>query len=113
MILVDGYRWCTGSLVNTTANDFRPLLLTADHCLEVLKDGGYIKWDAVTHNSPYLLDWTFYWHYESPQCTDVVEPAHITTTGARLVANNSITDFALLNLEGDQVLNDANSNPNR
>jgi len=33
MILVNGNRYCTGSLINTTCNDDRPLLLTADHCL--------------------------------------------------------------------------------
>lgn len=36
MILVNGNRLCTGSLVNTTANDFRPLFLTADHCLAAI-----------------------------------------------------------------------------
>ncbi len=33
LIIVDGHRYCTGSLINTTAQDLRPLLLTADHCL--------------------------------------------------------------------------------
>lgn len=33
MILVNGNRYCSGALINTTANDMRPLFLTADHCL--------------------------------------------------------------------------------
>jgi len=33
MILVNGYRYCTGSLINTSTNDFIPYFLTADHCL--------------------------------------------------------------------------------
>ena len=103
MILVNGNRYCTGSLVNTTANDNRPLFLTADHCL-----GGwandYVKYDAVTHNSPNLTHWSFYWHYESPTCTNAV-PTTRSTTGAQLVANDSISDFALLDLSG------ANSDP--
>jgi hypothetical protein len=56
MILVNGNRYCTGSLVNTTANDFRPLFLTADHCL-----GGWandVKYDAATDSL--LNHWSFY-----------------------------------------------------
>lgn len=96
MILVNGYRVCSGSLVNTTANDHRPLFLTANHCLD-----GH---DAVTNNSPNLNHWSFYWHYEAPTCTNAV-PITRSTTGARLVANNLISDFALLDLTG------TNSNP--
>ncbi|MDR2145632.1 MAG: hypothetical protein LBE91_04120 [Tannerella sp.] len=46
LILVNGNRWCTGSLVNNTSGDCRPLLLTASHCLD-----GY---DAGLNNSPFL-----------------------------------------------------------
>jgi hypothetical protein len=102
MILVNGFRYCSGSLINTTANDLRPLFLTADHCL-----GGWaqsIKYDAVTHNSPNLTHWSFYWHYESPTCANIV-PTIRSTVGAKLIANNSISDFALLDLNG------ANSDP--
>lgn len=91
MILVNGIRLCTGSLVNTTANDNRPLFLTANHCL-----GGY---DAVSNNSPNLNWWSFYWNYESPTCANAVPPI-LSTSGAKLVANNSISDFALLDLSG-------------
>ncbi|MDR2968270.1 MAG: serine protease, partial [Tannerellaceae bacterium] len=93
MILVNGDRVCTGSLINTTANDNRPLFLTADHCMEGL--------DAITDNSPTLSYWSFYWHYESPDCTNA-QPAVIrSTSGATLVANNSVSDFALLLLTED------------
>jgi len=98
LILVNGYRWCSGSLVNNTADDCRPLFLTASHCLD-----GY---DAVFDNSPNLNHWSFYWNYESPTCTNAV-PTIKSTVGAKLVANNtiSISDFALLDLTG------TNSNP--
>ena len=55
LILVNGNRYCTGSLVNTTCNDNRPILLTADHCL-----GGWansVKHDAIS--SPNLNHWSF------------------------------------------------------
>ena len=92
LILVNGSRECTGSLVNTTANDNRPLLLTADHCL--------FGYDAVGNNSPNLTWWSFLWNYESPSCTSTSAPASKSTVGAKLVANNSSSDFALLDLSG-------------
>ena len=98
LILVNGNRYCTGSLTNTTCNDDRPLFLTADHCL-----GGWAnstKHDAIT--SPNLPHWSFYWHYESPSCTNPNnEPPHLSTVGAMVVANNGNTDFALLQLTED------------
>ena len=97
MILVNGNRYCTGSLVNTTANDFRPLFLTADHCL-----GGWandVKHDALGNSI--LNHWSFYWHYESPGCNNTSNPSFVSTVGATVVANNSASDFALLRLEDD------------
>ena len=99
LILVNGNRYCTGSLVNTTANDNRPLFLTADHCL-----GGwandYVKYDAM--NDSILAHWSFYWHYEAPGCSNTsIEPPILSTSGATVVANNSISDFALLRLTED------------
>ena len=87
MILVNGTRYCTGSLINTTANDNRPLLLTAHHCL-----GGpgnnYIQYDAI--NNPALNHWSFYWHYEAPKCGNVsIEPPHLSTIGATVIAQTT------------------------
>lgn len=97
LILVNGNRYCTGSLVNTTANDARPVFLTADHCL-----GGWandIKYDAIT--APQLNHWSFYWNYESPSCVNSGEPTIKSTVGATILANNSASDFALLTLHED------------
>lgn len=98
LILVNGNRYCTGSLVNTTGNDGIPYLLTADHCL-----GGWansVKHDAIS--SPNLSHWSFYWQYESPTCANPsAEPPILSTVGATVVANNNNTDFALLLLTED------------
>ena len=96
MILVNGIRYCTGSLINTTANDNRPLLLTADHCL-----GGpannKIKYDAI--NNPILNHWSFWWHYEAPGCGNISKDlTMLMTSGAIVLANNVQSDFALLEL---------------
>lgn len=99
MILVNGNRYCTGSLINTTDLSQVPYFLTADHCL-----GGWanedIKYDADT--LPNIDHYSFYWNYEAPGCVNTtVEPPHNVTNGATIVANNSYSDFALLRLAED------------
>ncbi len=92
LILVNGTRWCTGSLINTTAQDLRPLFLTANHCLT-----GH---DAI--ENPNLYYYSFYWHYESPRCSNTnSESPHYSTSGAIIRANNEESDFALLELTED------------
>jgi len=93
MILLNGNKWGTGALINTTADNYHPYLLTAHH---LPNKSGY---DAVANNSPFIPQLMFYWHYESPTCPNAF-PAIRTTVGAKLVANNSISDFALFDLSG-------------
>ncbi len=97
MILVDGDRLCTGSLINTTELNETPYLLTANHCID--GDG-----DAV--NNPNLDYYTFWWNYEVPGCNNItVEPIVPSTSGATVLANNATSnlasDFALLRLTED------------
>lgn len=93
MILVGGTRICSGSLVNTTANDTSPYFLTANHC--TMNYG-----DAVT--SPDLSSFSFYWMYEAPSCTNSsTEPPIYSTSGATIVANYEPSDFSLLRLSED------------
>ena len=107
LILVNGNRYCSGSLIRSTSNNFQPLFLTADHCL-----GGWVneyyagisgyKYDAI--NSPTLNHWTFWWNYETPGCDNPTnEPGHLTTHGATVLANNPYSDFALLELSEDPL----------
>jgi len=89
MILVNGTRWCSGSLINNTSNDKTPYFLTADHCIGSLDANG--NTDASYYS--------FWWNYESSTCnqnsSDFVAES---TSGATLVANNSASDFALFEL---------------
>ncbi|MDR2764046.1 MAG: trypsin-like peptidase domain-containing protein [Tannerella sp.] len=85
----DGSSWCSCALVNNTNNDLTPYVLTADHCLKGL--------DAISNNN--ASQWVFYWEYESSGCNNsATEPTLRTTTGATVVANNSVSDFALVRL---------------
>ncbi|GHT79588.1 hypothetical protein AGMMS50262_23460 [Bacteroidia bacterium] len=91
LILVGGIRWCTGSLINTTANDARPYLLTANHCLN----------HSIHQQDSLLNEWSFYWHYESPGCANTFEPLIVSTSGAVIIAHDFAADFALIRLTED------------
>ncbi|MCU0323602.1 MAG: serine protease, partial [Chitinophagaceae bacterium] len=94
MILVNGFRACTGSLINNTSNDRKLYFLTAHHCLSGR--------DAISN--PDASDWAFAWEYEAPNCINPTnEPPVKLTSGATIVANNSTSDFALLELKEDPL----------
>lgn len=88
--------WCTGSLVNNTSQDFKPYLLTADHC------GNGASANDITQ-------WMFYFNYESPSCSNPSDEGTLASqsmTGAVKVAHggNSGTtgsDFQLLLLNNN------------
>jgi len=92
LIVCNGERWCTGSLINTTDLGQKPYLLTANHCL--LYNSG--------NNNPDLYYYTFFWNYEAPGCDNIsIEPSYYSTSGARIVAKQGDPDFAMLRLTED------------
>jgi len=94
----NGSSWCSCALINNTKNDLTPYVLTANHCLNGL--------DAIDNNN--ASQWTFYWEYEHSGCVNSsTEPTHRSTVGATLVANNSVSDFALLLLNATQDIRKA------
>ncbi len=81
MLTTHNSGFCTGVLLNNTSGDGTPYLLTASHCYS---------------NPAY---WVFWFNWESPDCDDPLQsPAHDALTGATLVARDSGSDFALLEL---------------
>lgn len=90
LMLINGFRTCTGSLVNNTSQNGDLLFLTADHCIGPLDAQG-------DTDASYF---SFMWNYEAPGCTPI-DVSAITTNGATLVANNLETDFALFRLTED------------
>ncbi len=84
-----GFFWCTGSLVNNTAQDFEPFLLTADHCAS-----------NVTPDD--LAQWIFYFNFEAPGCENpAITPPATTMTGAQKLSSASTngSDFLLIRLD--------------
>jgi len=83
--------WCTGSLINNTNNDGKPLFLTANHCGEEADSTDY-------------SEWLFYFNYESEYCGEPVnEPEYNTISGSYLLSKSingttNSSDFKLLKL---------------
>lgn len=90
--------WCTGSIMNNSAGDFSPLVLTADHCAVV----GATYADAAD-----LARWVFYFLYETEGCDNETVEAGKSLTGAVKLASSSAmgndgSDFYLV-LLNDQI----------
>lgn len=85
--LGNGYL-CSAALMNNTAQDKTPYLLTGNHCLE--------------NSDPALWSIRFNWVSPDPVCgtADNSEDiqSNFTMSGAELRANNNVSDFALVEL---------------
>ncbi len=88
--------WCTGSLVNNTAEDCTPYFLTALHC-------------GLNSSVANMNQWIFYFNYESSGCTDGSEGAvpNNTMTGCARIADSgdgggdSGSDYMLVEINND------------
>ena len=91
--------WCSGSLINNTAEDCKPYVLTADHC-------AYDDDNDVYASNNDMNQWIFYFNYEADECENpTLEPSSNTMVGCKFVANssnngsiNSTSDFHLIEL---------------
>lgn len=82
VIVVNNNGFCSGALVNNTAEDLTPYFLTANHCLPNV--------------SSQVGNWIFYFNHESPGCTGNTGPTDQSISGATLVARSAESDVALL-----------------
>ncbi|MBK6911640.1 MAG: choice-of-anchor J domain-containing protein [bacterium] len=80
-----GSRYCSGSLINSTANDATPFVLTANHCTPSTSD-------------------VFMFNYESPGCPNVNGPTNQTVAGCQLLFNSSASDVFLVRLNSSVPL---------
>ncbi|HET6559383.1 MAG TPA: trypsin-like peptidase domain-containing protein [Prolixibacteraceae bacterium] len=85
-IIVEGIDVCTGTLVNNTANDGTPYLLTAYHCIGT---------NTKATKSVFLFN------YESPACATVDGDVSHSLSGSTLRAGFDSLDFALVELTED------------
>lgn len=81
MLVTGGNGFCSGVMVNNTAEDARPFLLSANHCYR---------------NPSTVVAW-FNWQSETCE-NPMLSPGHDAMSGAVLRARNSTSDFWLLEL---------------
>ncbi len=82
-MIVNGKEVCTGVLVNNTAENQKPYILSAAHC--------YDKWSY-----PDVTIYTF--NYESPFCAPLDGDPSNSISGAKMKAQSDSLDFALTEL---------------
>jgi len=80
VLLGNGTRWCSGSMINNVRQDETPYFLTANHCLNGEEN------------------WIIMFRYESSGCANEDGPTNYTVHGTTLRASNSYSDFALVEL---------------
>jgi subtilisin-like proprotein convertase family protein len=81
MLVTGGNGFCTGTLVNNTAQDNAPYVMTANHCYS----------DPST--------WVFWFNWESATCTNpAAAPAYNAVSGATLKARRTDPDFCLVRI---------------
>ena len=89
---LEGRATCSGSLINNTAQDGRPLFLTAEHC------------GITTNNARSMV---VYWNFQNSRCRLPNSPASGRpgngrtdqfNIGARLLADHAPTDVAIVEL---------------
>ena len=85
-ITATGVLYCTASLLNNTAGDRTPLLLTANHCVATPAQA------AAT---------VVYWKHEASSCSGFGHDPGIFQVGAVLLATSARNDFTLMRLIAD------------
>lgn len=85
LLIINGNTFCTGTLLNNTAGDGRPFVLTASHCLQ--------------NNAAYGNRLIAYLNYHSPRCNPQIRGAQaFSLSGSQTRALSNEVDFALLEL---------------
>ena len=92
-INISATQTCTGTLINNTSLDGTPYVLTACHCVNNPAQNLY--YDAAGNNS---LPYTFDFNYESSTCDPSSSSSYSRISNGVLVANESTSDFALIEL---------------
>ncbi len=82
-LIIDARDICTGTLLNNTAKDRTPYVLTANHCIDTT-----IKAAATV----------FIFNYEKWKCGGQDGPKPVTLSGSNLIATTPNLDFSLVRL---------------
>ncbi|HAG14951.1 MAG TPA: hypothetical protein DCG69_00295, partial [Bacteroidales bacterium] len=101
ILLSSGTEWCTGGMVNNTANDYTPNILTAFHCIDVSYPYGSLSSTEISNAE----SWMFKFGFRYNECGGMNYWA-TTFNGANYLSGWVETDFALLEMNESPVGND-------
>jgi lysyl endopeptidase len=101
VLLSSGAELCSGSLLMSTDQSFRPYFLTAFHCIDIAPADGILSAAEIANAN----NWMFKFQYKMTTCTGNTPTAGITYNGATLRASWSPSDFALTELLNSPVGN--------
>lgn len=91
MIAIDGMAMGTGTLVNNTSGDGRPLILTAAHVMSK----NFVSKDIPRNASQTVI----FFNYASPTCSGEIAPNTVQTlAGAQLIGYQEKSDAALIEM---------------
>ncbi|MBA4410810.1 MAG: hypothetical protein C0397_15465 [Odoribacter sp.] len=82
-IIIEGSEICSGTLMNNTAMDGTPYVLTANHCIPTDKKA---------------LSSVFLFNFESPYCSSIIGDISRSLSGSALKASFDSLDFSLVRL---------------
>lgn len=86
MLVVGSNGFCSGALINNTAYDGKPYVLTANHC-------------TLMHDN--YASWIFRFKWQSPTCSSPSSsPSYESLSGAALLAKRDPSDFCLVKITG-------------
>ncbi|WP_223787957.1 PKD domain-containing protein [Marinicella meishanensis] len=98
---IQGMSFCTGQLINNTAEDATPYFLTGNHC-------GFERANNQAQLDAIAASMNIWWNYQSATCRTPgsalsgtvisLEGFNDTQSGAAHVANDAASDFALVRL---------------
>ncbi|MCX6308462.1 MAG: trypsin-like peptidase domain-containing protein [Bacteroidia bacterium] len=85
LLIISGNTYCTGTLINNTAKDGKPYLITASHCL--------------SNNASYGSRIVAFLNYQSPHCDNRIRGSEeFSLSGSVCRALSNKVDFALVEL---------------
>ena len=101
-LILAGWSSCTGALLNNTAQDYRPFLLTAFHCIDK-KEGTLWRRDGKLSAQEISAaeNWAFRFKYKKMNCNGNVIYTTVTYNYATFRAAAFQSDFALMELDND------------
>ncbi|MDP3431737.1 MAG: T9SS type A sorting domain-containing protein, partial [Bacteroidota bacterium] len=100
ILLSDGTEWCSGSLLNNTAQDYRPFILTAFHCID-----GNLNGTLSAGEIEDAEEWLVRFRFRHTTCGGSTFANVISYDDTNFRAACNTTDFALVELQ-DNIIND-------